>query len=215
MLKVNITLALILLIVSCSQEEEHFEVLDPEKIQKEHETKYNNEYIKIIEKDAGKDQPKRMINADAPLHLGSIEVTTNNETKKFHTFKKGGSHLSLSEKGLRLTVNDMYNARFVIFLGNNAILKNAVNTYTPSEEPLHLQGSIDYYDKIEGKEVHYQWISGKAKLSEFSAGLGTVKLSVTGKATELNAKKTVDFNIEFALNIEEVTSSVNPNNKRN
>lgn len=209
MLKTSLYLFLVLFMCACSvDEKEEFEVLDPDKIEAEHETKYNNEYIKIIDKDAPKKKSKRMINADAPLRMGTISVTINGEKKEFHTFKKGGTHLSLSEKGMRLHIKDMYEAHFSIFLGNNNILKDAVNSYTYSSEVKHLNGNIDYKDKNEGEEVRYQWVSGKAKLSEFSAGLGTVKLSLAGKAKELNTEEIVDFNLEMSLNIEEVTSSI-------
>lgn len=208
MLKNSLYLVLIILLSACAEEEEEFNVLDPDKIKAEHETKYNNEYIKIIDKDAQKDKPKRMINADAPLRSGKISVDINDQTKEFNTFKKGGTHMSLSEKGMRLHIKDMYDAHFSIYLGNNNILKDAVNNYTYSSEVKHLNGNIDYKDKNEGEEVHYQWVSGKAKLSEFSAGLGTVKLSLAGKAKELNTEEIVDFNLEMSLNIEEVTSSI-------
>lgn len=211
-LKVNYLFILLFTVFSCSEAEDDFEVLDEEKIRENYETKYNNEYIKIIDEDLKNKKPqKRLINADAPLRLGIVKISIDNIEKEINTFKKGSTDMHMSDKGLRLRIHDMYDFKLSIFLKNKDILKKAKNTYTASENEKNLTGEISYYDKIEKQPVEYNWIKGKAVLSDFSPGLGTVNLSISGKAKKVDNDALVEINISISMNFEEVTSSVGIN----
>lgn len=208
-LKINSLFIFLFIIYSCSETEDDFEILDEEKIKENYETKYNNEYIKIIDEDDQNKKPqKRLINADAPLRLGILKINVDNIEKEVNTFKKGSTDMHLSEKGLRIRIHDMYDCKLSIFLENDNILKKAKGTYTPNNSAKNFTGKITYYDNIEQVPVEYTWTKGKAVLSDFSPGLGTVKMLITGKAKKEESTTTVDMSISISMNFEEVTSSV-------
>ncbi len=205
-------LVLISLFACNTPETEDTEIYDLEEKLKEVETKYNNEYIKIIDPDENEGRPKRAIHGNAAINQGEtyIELDDTFFVKKINSYKKAYTSLHLSAKGVRMRMKDMYDFELNVGLSHDNVFGNVLGTYTPGEiGSKNFVAMVTFSDKIEDKIQTYHWKTGKLEFKNFSPGLGTIELHVSGIAEddEKNARK---LNLMVNMNFEDVHSSIRP-----
>ena len=187
---------------------------DKQKIKQEaqeQETVYNGEYIKIIDKEAEKNRPKRAINDYAPVRLGDIKIKVGENEKEINTFKKGKTDMHITEKGIIMRIADMQQLSLNITINNKDIFNKAVQSYRPQkEERENLTAKVTYKDVVNNQPARINWSGGKLQLTSFSPGLGAVELKLTGTGTDESSGETVPLEIELSMNFEEIHSSIRP-----
>lgn len=197
------------LFFSCQTESEQ-EVEDPYPVEEGQSLKYNNEYLKIVDDADEENKPKRLINEDAVLNLGQVKLTWGEDTKKADAFRKGGTDLHFSKKGVRMRVRDMYDMNFsILILHEKDPFKVAGNSFSIGEG-LNNRTQISFTDNWEIGPLDLQWNEGEMKVEQLKASTGEVVLHFSGKATNRENNETRPFKMDVNMRFEEITSSVRP-----
>lgn len=203
-------LSLFSLLFSCQTEQE--EEVDPYPIEEGQSIKYNNEYLKVIDDDEAQNRPKRLINENAILNLGELEITWGEDTKKVTAFRKGGTDLHFSKKGVRMRISDMYDLQISLNIFHKKDPFGVADNHFELGQGDNNRFEIEIEDKWEIGELNLTWRKEAViKIEQLKASTGEVKLQFTGKATNEISQETRPFTLKMAMRFEEITSSVRPN----
>lgn len=206
MLRLSLSISIIYCLLFSCQTEEQKDTLPA--LQEGQTLKYNNEYLKIIDEDSEKDKPARLINAEAPLRLGQLNYTLNDESFNIHTFKKGYTSLHLSEKGARILLRDMNNTSFQFFIRHADVLSDITGAYPLSASNQLNTASVELTRVIKGDTLNFNSKKGTLSLTTFSPRNGQLELRIDGQLENTQTGSLVPFLLDLALRIEDVTSSV-------
>lgn len=198
----------VVFISSCSTEPE--EEKDPYPVKEGQQLKYNNEYLKIIDKNEGADKPQRLINEDAILNLGLLEIEWGDYTKKIKTFRKGGTDMHFSERGIRIRVRDMHDFQLNIQLFHAKSPFHVEGVRFTSGEGKNKKAHLEIFDRWENDSIHLVWEEGKLEVEKLIPSSGKVELSLSGSATDIISQQKQPVEVRLELRFEQVTSSFRP-----
>jgi len=203
-----------LLLASCESEgEPDVEVFDLEKKLKETETKYNGEYLKVVDSNEKEERPKRAIHGNAAIYQGEVNVVLENKdyTKQINSFKKAFTSLHLSEEGIRMRMQDMYDFQMNIALSQKNVFENVLGTYRPGTMgKRNFVADVSFEDFVDGEQCTFKWSKGTLELISFSPGLGKVEIHLSGDVVD-QQNQTSPIDLKVNMNFVEVHSSVRPN----
>lgn len=199
-------------LVSCASEEAEKEPTLEEKypVEEGQRLKYNNEYLKVIDDDEADQQPKRLINENAVMNLGELHISWGEDSKKVTAFRKGGTDLHFSKKGVRLRIQDMYDLSILMQIQHErdpfAVAGNQFSIGDRANNSL----ALTFKDEWEIGELSLLWQEGKMDIQQLKASTGEVELGFSGKATNELTQETRPFTMRLKMRMEEITSSVRP-----
>jgi hypothetical protein len=201
-------LSLFSLLFSCQTEQE--EGVDPYPIEEGQSIKYNNEYLKVTDDDEAQNRPKRLINENAILNLGELEITWGEDTKKVTAFRKGGTDLHFSKNGVRMRISDMYDLQISLNIFHKKDPFGVAGNHFELGQGDNNRFEIEIEDKWEIGELNLTWKEAVMKIEQLKASTGEVKLQFSGKATNEISQETRPFTLKMTMRFEEITSSVRP-----
>jgi hypothetical protein len=175
----------------------------------QYKTVNKGEYIQIID-DAQmpEKKTKRLINANAQLALGEIHIILGDHEWRYVAFKKGGTSMHMSDKGLRMNVVEHNGFQWWCVLDNKNIIADASGTYTPRE----LKGTrsaMQYFILVDdGEKQKWNWTKGTFYLEEFNEHNGEVSGRLIGSLTNERYNQVEKVEMHFKLRFEDITSTI-------
>jgi hypothetical protein len=208
MIKSNLSiLSFFLLFISCQPEQEKKK--DPYPIKEGQKIEYNNEYLKVTEEESQK-KPQRLINENAVLNLGEVEFTWAGSSKKITAFRKGGTDLHFSKKGVTMRISDMYDFSLTLNVFHE---KDPFGVGSQSFQTKQgKNNSFEVYIEDEWQVGLLDLISKDAVMmvEELKASTGEVKLVISGTALNKENQEKQPFTLKTAMRFEEITSTIRP-----